>query len=153
KGRRIGWLGDFGGEAPHEPEVLELCRAALKTFEALGCVVEEAKGGAAVEPAWQAMIKLRAWQQGGAILAHYRNPAESAPLKPEGVWEVETALPLTAYDINAASTARTTWSMAVKTLFDRLDYLVLPSAQLFPFPVDDRWPKTIAGHEMRTYHE
>jgi amidase len=153
KGRRIGWLGDFGGEVPHEPEVLELCRAALKTFEALGCVVEEAKVEAAVEPAWQAMIKLRAWQQGGQILANYRNPAERALLKPEAVWEVETALPLTAYDIAAASTARTTWSMAVNRLFGRFDYLVLPSAQLFPFPVEERWPKSVAGHEMRTYHE
>ena len=32
KGRRIGWLGDFGGEVPHEPDVLNLCGAALKTF-------------------------------------------------------------------------------------------------------------------------
>jgi amidase len=153
KGRRIGWLGDFGGEVPHEPEILDLCRTALKTFEALGCVVEEAKIEAAAEPAWQAMVKLRAWQQGGAILANYRNPAERALLKPEAVWEVETALPLSAYDIAAASTARTTWSMAVNRLFGRFDYLVLPSAQLFPFPVDERWPKTVAGHEMRTYHE
>jgi amidase len=30
---------------------------------------------------------------------------------------------------------------------------VLPSAQLFPFPVEERWPKTVAGREMRTYHE
>jgi amidase len=153
KGRRIGWLGDFGGEVPHEPEVLALCRAALKTFESLGCVVEEAKVAAAVEPAWQAMIRLRAWQQGGPILANYRNPAERAQLKPEAVWEVETALALSAFDITAASDARTTWSMAVKALFDRFDYLVLPSAQLFPFPVEERWPKTVAGQAMRTYHE
>jgi amidase len=153
KGRRIGWIGDFGGEVPHEPEVLDLCRAALKTFEALGCTVEEAKIAAPVEPAWQAMIKLRAWQQGGSILANYRNPAERALLKPEAVWEVETALPLTAYEITAASTARTTWSMAVNALFGRYDYLVLPSSQMFPFPVEERWPKAVAGHEMRTYHE
>lgn len=153
KGRRIGWLGDFGGEVPHEPEVLALCRAALKTFEALGCVVEEAKVGAAVEPAWQAIVKLRAWQQGGTILANYRKPAERALLKTEAVWEVETALPLSAFDISAASEGRTTWSMAVRTLFDRFDYLVLPSSPLFPFPVEERWPKTVAGHEMRTYHE
>jgi amidase len=38
-------------------------------------------------------------------------------------------------------------------LFGRFDYLVLPSAQLFPFPVEERWPKTVAGREMRTYHE
>src|SRR5436190_22323318 len=51
KGRRIGWLGDFGGEAPHESEVLSVCRAALKGFEAVGCGVEEAKVAARVEAA------------------------------------------------------------------------------------------------------
>jgi amidase len=153
KGRRIGWLGDFGGQVPHEPEVLAVVREALMAFETLGCVVEEAKVAAPVEAAWQAMIQLRAWQQGGSILANYRNPAERALLKPEAVWEVETALPLTAFDITAASGARTTWSMAVRTLFDRYDYLVLPSSQVFPFPVENRWPKTVAGKAMRTYHE
>jgi len=153
KGRRIGWLGDFAGAVPHEPEVLEVCRAALKTFEALGCQVEEARVEAAVEPAWQAMIRLRAWQQGGPILANYRNLAERPLLKPEAVWEVETGLALSAFDATAASEARTTWSMAVKALFDRFDYLVLPSSQVFPFPVEDRWPRTVAGVEMRTYHE
>jgi len=153
KGRRIGWLGDFGGDVPHEPEVLDVCRTALKSFEALGCVVEEAKIEAPVEPAWQTIIKLRAWQQGGQILANYRNPVERALLKPEAVWEVETALPLTAFDVTAASEARTAWSTAVKKLFDRFDYLVLPSSQIFPFPVEERWPKTVAGKEMRTYHE
>jgi amidase len=153
KGRRIGWLGDFGGEVPHEPEVLAVCGAALKVFEALGCTVEEAKVEAAVEPAWQAMVKLRAWQQGSPILANYRNPAERLLLKPEAVWEVETGLALSAFDITAASEARTLWSMAFRTLFDRFDYLVLPSSRLFPFPVDERWPRTVAGKEMRTYHE
>jgi amidase len=153
KGRRIGWLGDFGGQVPHDPQVLAVVGEALKAFEALGCVVEEARIAAPVEPAWQAMIRLRAWQQGGSILANYRNPAERALLKPEAVWEVETALPLTAFDITAASEARTTWSMAVRALFDRYDYLALPSSQVFPFPVGDRWPKTVAGRPMRTYHE
>jgi amidase len=153
KGRRIGWLGDFGGQVPHEPEVLEVCRAALKPFEALGCVLEDAAVEAPVEPAWQAMIRLRAWQQGGSILANYRNPAQRALLKPEAVWEVETAVPLSAFDVTAASEARTVWSMAVKRLFDRYDYLVLPSSQLLPFPVEDRWPKVVAGRTMRTYHE
>jgi amidase len=153
KGRRIAWLGDFGGAVPHEPEVLEVCRAALKSLERAGCVVEEARVEAPVEPAWQAMIRLRAWQQSAQILASYRNPAQRALLKPEAVWEVETAVPLTAFDVTAASEARTTWSMAVRRLFDRFDYLVMPSTQLVPFPVDERWPKSVAGRPMRTYHE
>ena len=162
KGRRIGWLGDFAGAVPHEPEVLAVCRAALKSFETIGCVVEEAQVGAGVEAtgveagveaAWQAMIKLRAWEQGGGILANYRNPAERALLKPEASWEVETGLSLSAFDITAASEARAVWSMAVRKLFDRFDYLILPSSQIFPFPIEERWPKTVAGVAMRTYHE
>ncbi|MDB5680670.1 MAG: amidase [Sphingomonas bacterium] len=153
KGRRIGWLGDFAGDVPHEPEVLEVCRAALKSFENLGCVIEEAKVEANVEPAWQAMVKLRAWQQGGSILGNYRNPAERAQLKPEAIWEVEAGLSLSAFDITAASEARTVWSMAIKKLFDRFDYLVLPSSQVFPFPVEERWPRIVAGVAMQTYHE
>jgi len=100
------------------------------------------------------MMKLRAWQQGsGPILNNYKNPAERTLLKPEAIWEVETGMSLSAFDITAASTARTTWSMAVWKLFDRFDYLVLPSSQDFPFPVEERWPRTVAGHAMRTYHE
>ena len=37
KGSRIGWLGDFGGQIPFDPGVLELCESSLKVFEALGC--------------------------------------------------------------------------------------------------------------------
>ena len=153
KGRRIGWLGDFDSQIPHEPEVLEVCRTALKAFEAIGCVVEEAKIDMPVEPAWQAMIKLRGWQQSAAFIADYRDPARRALLKPEAVFEAETGLSLGAFDLNAASEVRTAWYMAVKKQFERYDHLVLPSAQLFPFPVEERWPSTIAGRAMRTYHE
>ncbi len=153
KGKRIGWLGDFGGATPCEPGVLATCEAALKTFEAMGCHVEPATVDHAVEPVWQAAIRLRAWQQGSNILDFYKDPAKRALLKPEAVWEVETALPLSAFDITAASTVRTTWSTAVRKLFQRFDYLVAPTAQVFPFPIEEHWPREIAGRTMRTYHE
>jgi Asp-tRNA(Asn)/Glu-tRNA(Gln) amidotransferase A subunit family amidase len=41
-GLRIGWLGDLGGHLPMEDGVLALCREALKAFEGLGAVVEDA---------------------------------------------------------------------------------------------------------------
>src|SRR5262249_48566405 len=43
KGTRIAWVGDLGGHVPYAPGVLELCRAALKSFEAIGCEVVEAQ--------------------------------------------------------------------------------------------------------------
>ena len=153
KGRRIGWLGDFGGAIPYEPAVLEVCRAALKRFETLGCVVEEAAPDHDPEAAWQAFVRLRAWQQSVALgpLAH--DPATRGRLNAQAVFETDLARSLTAADIIAASIARTEWSRSVDALFERFDYLVSPTAQLFPFEIAKPWPTEVAGRPMRTYHE
>jgi len=153
KGRRIAWLGDFDGWAPYEPGVLDLCRGALKTFEALGCAVEEAVPDLAPEPVWQAFRQLRHWQTGAGLLVHYKDPARRAMMKPEAIWEVENGLALSAFDVSTASTTRTAWSNAVAELFERYDFLVAPTAQMFPFDVDETWPRQIAGQGMGTYHE
>jgi amidase len=153
KGKRIAWAGDFGGAVPNEPGVLDVCRQALKTFETIGCVVEEAFPDYPVESVWQAFIRLRHWQQGGNLLALYNDPKNRALLKPEAVFEIEGGAKLSAYDVTAASVVRSEWTRAVAKLFERYDYLVLPTAQAFPFAADLDWPKTVAGRTMRTYHE
>ena len=152
-GKRIGWLGDYGGWAPHEPGVLELCETELKVFESLGCTVEPSLPGASPEEAWQSFMRLRHWQAGGNLLIHYRDPATRALMKPEAVWEVENGLKLSAFEVTAASVARTVWSSAVRGLFDRFDYLIAPTAQVFPFAIEERWPRQIADQPMATYHE
>src|SRR5471032_1081201 len=89
KGKRIGWLGDLGGFAPYEPGVLDVCRAALKSFESLGCRIEEAVPSHPLEAVWQAFIKIRAWQQGTGLAIYEADPAKRALLKPEAIWEVD----------------------------------------------------------------
>ena len=74
-------------------------------------------------------------------------------MKPEAVWEVESGLKLSAYDITAASAVRSEWYHAVRRFFERYDYFVVPTAQLFPFPIDLTWPREIDGTRMTTYHE
>ena len=153
KGKRIAWLGDFNGAIPYEAGVLELCRSALRVFESLGCIVEEAVPDYPVDKVWQAWMKLRAWQSGGNLLGFYRDPAKRALMKPEAVFEVESGLKLSAFDITAASAVRTEWYGVVRAFFERYDYLVAPTAQVFPFDVDLHWPSEIAGQQMTTYHE
>ncbi len=153
RGKRVAWLGDFNRFAPCEPEVLEVCRAALNSFEALGCVVEEALPDYPLEPVWQAQLTLRAWQAGAALREHYDDPAHRALLKPEVVFEIESGMRLSAYEVTAASRVRSQWSAAVSRLFERYDYLIAPTAQVFPFPVEEHWPREIAGVEMGAYHE
>src|SRR6516165_5274724 len=83
KGTRVAWAGDFKGYTPYEPEALGVCRNALRVFESIGCVVEEAVPDYPLEAVWNASLRLRSWQQGGALFAYYNDPAKRAMLKPE----------------------------------------------------------------------
>jgi amidase len=153
KGKRIAWAGDFGGFTPTEAGVLETCRGALKAFETAGCVVEEAYPAFDLEKVWTSFMRLRGWQQGGNLLDIYNDPARRLLLKPEAVFEVETGLRLSAFDVLADSIVRSEWTQAVRRFFERYDYLIAPTAQLFPFDAAETWPKTVGGRTMRTYHE
>ena len=152
-GTRIAWGGDFKGHTPCEPAVLDVCRTAVKTFESLGCIVEEAMPDFDLEAVWESVKRLRGWQSGGALLDYYNDPAMRALLKPEAIFEIETGLEQSAFDITAASVVRTEWSYAVNRFFERYDFFVVPTAQLFPFDAGEHWPKQIAGRQMQTYHE
>ena len=44
------------------------------------------------------------------------------------------------------------WLQALNALFQRYDFLVLPTAQVFPFDARQPWPKDVAGRTMDTYH-
>lgn len=153
KGKRIAWAGDFKGYTPYEPGVLDVCKAALKTFETIGCSVEEAQPDYSLDAVWRALIRIRGWQQGGALLAFYNDPVKRALLKPEAIYEIETGMKQSAYDITAASMVRSEWYQAMRRFFDRYDYFVVPTAQVFPFDLDLHWPQEIARNKMETYHE
>jgi amidase len=153
EGKRIAWIGDYGGYVPYEPGVLDVCKAALKVFESIGCVVEEAQPDYSIDAVWHAFVRLRAWQTGGTLLAFYNDPAKRALMKPEAIYEVESGFKLSAYDITAASAVRSEWYHAVRRFFERYDYFIVPTAQLFPFDIDMHWPQEIAGTKMETYHE
>jgi amidase len=153
KGARIAWTGDFGGTIPHDPDVLGVCKAALRTFEDLGCTVEEAQPDFPVEELWAAYQALRAWYAAGPLTAHYRDPEKRAFLKPEAVYEIESALKLQAADITAAAAVRMRWYDAVQRFFETYDFFLVPTAQVFPFDAAIDWPKEVAGMKMASYLE
>jgi amidase len=152
KGKRIAWFGDYGGAMPCDPGVLELGRAAMATFESLGGVVEEARPDFDFDELWRAFVTLRHWHN-APLLDAYRDPAKRALLPETAIYEVENGLKLTAYDVADASLARSRWSAALARLFERYDAFALPTAQVFAYPVDQRFPQTVAGRPLTTYHE
>ncbi|WP_420913288.1 amidase [Herbaspirillum aquaticum] len=152
KGARIGWLGNYDGYLPIEEDVMALCEAALSDFTDLGCKVEQCQPDYPMEKLWETWLVHRHWLVGGNLGACFADPAQRGLLKPEAQWEVESGLHLTAADIFRASAARSDWYRAIHKLFEQYDYLLLPSAQMFPFDTATKWPRKVAGREMDTYH-
>src|SRR5260221_7577639 len=147
-GTRIAWTGDYGGYIPYEEGVLDLCKSALKTFESMGCIVEEARPDFSMEALWAAFLPLRAWQTAGALSVHYRDPAKRALLKPEAIFEIESAQKLSALDITAASAVRSEWYQATRRFFPAYDYFIRATPHGVSFGATPPLPQGNARREM-----
>ena len=152
KGARVGWLGDYNGYLPMEAGVLDTCVKALKHFETIGCTVEAVQPDFSMERLWKAYLVMRGFMVAGGAGGLYADPKLRAMMKPEAVWEIENGLNLSAMDVFRASVDRSAWYQSLNALYRRYDYLVLPTAQLFPFDAKLDWPKSVAGKPMDTYH-
>nr|WP_256371624.1 amidase [Tabrizicola sp. YIM 78059] len=151
-GCRIGWLADWGGAYAMEPGILGLCEAALRQMQEMGAVVEPLAPPFPAERLWSSWITLRAMLNAGGKRALAEDPAKRALTKPETIWEIEQGMGLSAQAVHEASVIRSRWHAQAARLFDRYDAIVLPSAQVWPFPAEWRWPQEIAGRRMDTYH-
>ncbi len=150
-GVRIAWAGDFGGRIPFDPGVLETCRAALAAFEDVGCFVDEAVPEFDIEQVWNDWGVLRAFTVSANLRPWSRIP-HRAMMKPEAVWEAERGLSLSADQVMAAQVGRTRWYDAMRRFMEVYDFVVMPTAQVFPFDTAQRWPETVGGRAMDTYH-
>ena len=153
RGRRVAWLGDLGGHLPMEPGVLAVCEAALKIMnEVGGLTVDEVTPRFDWTRLWRCFVVLRQFGLGGDLAGAFADPAVRELMKPELQWEIAHALELGVADVQRAVVDRTSWFDTVLALFAEFDYLALPSAQVFPFPIGDTWPSSIAGRAMDSYH-
>lgn len=151
-GRRIGWLGNWGGAYPMEAGILECCRDALRSLEDIGCVVEDVPPPFPADELWNAWITLRSWSVAAGLAAVFDDPRSRALLKPEALWEIGRGQAMSAMEVHRASVIRSRWHVTLAGLFERFDALVLPAAQVWPFPKEWRYPQEIAGRTMDTYH-
>lgn len=152
RGWRVAWLGDFNGYLPMQSGVLDLCEAGLERFEDIGVTVEAPALDYPMEELWQAWVTLRNWLVAGGLHPAYADKAKRKQMKPEALWEIESGSKLSALDVYNASKTRTRWYLALNDLFERYDFVALPSAQVFPFDVNTHWPQQIGDTTMDTYH-
>ncbi len=152
RGQRIGWLGNLQGYLPMEDGILDLCQSALGSFSDMGCHVDEAQLGVPPDQIWQTWLVWRQALVGPRVAPFLIKPANREFIKPEALWEHDQSLQLTGAQLMAASASRTRFLASMIELFESFDVLAIPVSQVWPFDVEMRWPQSVAGRPMDTYH-
>jgi amidase len=152
KGLRLGWLGDWDGAFPYEEGIAEISQAAMVQMEGLGHRVESLSAPFDADAIWQSWTDLRSFAVMSSLGPIYAQEDKRGYLKFAAIWEIERGMAMSAVQVQRASALRSDWFRRVTRLFESVDVLVLPSAQLWPFDGELAYPEMIAGQAMDTYH-
>jgi amidase len=145
-GVRVAWFKDLGG-VPFDPRVRAVVDGQRKTFESLGCIVEQAEPDfAPAEISFRVLRALASANTYGQRL-HDHPDAFKDTLK----GEIEKGLHLTGTDVARAETAHSQLWRNFQSFLEKYEYFILPTTQLPPFDVDTPYPTEIAGVKFSNY--
>ncbi len=142
----MAWFKDLGG-VPFDPRVRAVVDGHRKTFESLGCIVEQAEPDFA--PAEISFRMLRAWNSANTYGARLREHPDAFKDTLKG--EIEEGLRLTGVDVARAETAHGQLWRRFQAFLEKYEYFVLPTTQLPPFDVNTPYPTEIAGVKFDNY--
>ena len=146
RGVRVAWSRDLGG-LPVEPAVTAVLERQRATFEALGCLTDEAHpdlvDADAIFTTW------RAWYYElmfGSVLDHHRGL-----LKDTVVWNIEAGRALGGPQLADAERKRAALYHRVRRFMDEYEFLLLPVSQVTPFDVGQPYVTCINDQPLPTY--
>jgi len=146
KGVRVAWFKNLGG-VPFDPRVRTVVDGHRKTFESLGCIVEEAEPDFA--PAEIAFRTLRAWNTANSYGERLRQHPDA--FKDTLKDEIEQGLRLSGADVARAEMAQVQLWRRFQAFLEKYEYFVLPTTQLPPFDVKTAYPTKIADVTLENY--
>ena len=152
RGLRVGWLGDLGGHLAMEDGILDVCEDALRAMQNAGAQVQPMALGLDPAMLWECWLVWRRALIGPKVAALLALAKDGLQPKTEAMWEYENSLKLSYMDFMRASQQRTQLHKHLLGLFEQVDVLALPTAQVWPFPIEQRWPQRIGERAMDTYH-
>ena len=152
KEMRLAWLGNFNGSYNYEKGISSVCRKYLEHLQLPNVKIDEVSPEFSPEKLWESWTILRAHSIKFDLEKHYLNSETRKKLKPEIIWEIEKGKALKTDDIEKALYYRKEWIDFLHSFFERYDFFLLPSTQVFPFPADISYPTEIEGKKMDTYH-
>jgi amidase len=149
----IGWLSGFCDHLAFEAGIVDVCLEAVERWSPRVQHTALPTAGAFTGPEslWSTWLTVRHDTMGGWLSEAF-TAQEIARMKPEAQWEIEGFARLTDDDRAAAEQCVVGLRTGMAALFEQVDLVMLPTAQVWPFPSEVHWPQEIAGRAMDTYH-
>ena len=146
KGARIAWCPEIAG-MPFDKRISSVFASRRKTFESLGCIVEDAHPDFTGADESFKVLRALSFQQsyGGLIGAHRHEMKETV------IEEIERGAKLTGPQIATAETQRSQLFARVGAFMGRYDFMALPVTQVPPFDVNQPFITEIEGVKMGSY--
>lgn len=146
KGVRVAWCPDLGG-LPLDRRVRAVIEGQRKTFEALGCIVDEACPDlTAADKVFLDIRTWRSWSVDGSLLKAHQDQ-----MKPEAVWELERGAKVTAADVAQAMMRHGELLDSMRRFQEKYEFILCAVNQVPPFDRTLDWPKEIEGVGMEHY--
>lgn len=146
RGVRIAWSLDLGG-LPLDRRVRAVLEGQRKTFEDLGCIVEDACPDFGNVD--EIFLTLRTWQSWNL----YKDllTAHRAEIKPDAIWDIESGAKLTGEQVGRALIQQGQLLDRMRAFQERYEFLICAVNQVLPFDAGEPWPKSIDGVAMENY--
>ena len=144
--RRAGYSANLGF-LPVDPEVGDICAAAVSRFAAQGIAIDEAAPDfSGASEIFQTLRAVGFVADYAPLLAEHR-----ARIKPEVVWNIEKGLALDGATIGRAMRERSALYARVAAFFAEYDLLISPAVIAPPFDIEQRYVTEVAGHRFDNY--
>jgi amidase len=142
---RVAYCADIAGIGIDQG-VAKACRDCVETLASSGIAVEEIDLD--LSPGREAFLALRGhWFATWMAERLHRLEGFGVNVKRN----TEAGLSARGQDTGAAEAVRGKIWHTMRAVFERFDHLLTPTMAVPPFPVEQNYPATVAGKEMKTY--
>ena len=147
---KIVWLSNMNGKYNIEKSILDICEKKLKDLEKNNLEIEYLKPSLDTDTLWNSWTTFRSKSIYQDTLSMGIKDINSMTF--QAIWEYNKGKDIQSDNLKLAFEQKKRCTEQVNEIFDKFDFLALPSAQLFPFDKSIQFPSKINETSLDTYH-
>ena len=150
---KIGWLSNLNGDYKFENGILEMCNSSLNTLmtNPFHISIDEVNTNLFSQDLWSIWKLIRSKISYEDIkMMDYINMDD---LCDSARWEHDQGREVTDHQVDQAINNTKKYHSIINELFEKYDFLAIPSAQVFPFDINNNFPEKIGSYRLNTYHK